>query len=127
MTLETKKRRIANTEPRIKWWTLKKEDCCEEFREEIRRALGGEEELPDDWTTTAKVVWDTARKLLGLSSKQEKDKETSWWDEEMQESIRKKILAKKRWDLHRNKESKQVYNEMRREAKKEVAKTKNKA
>ena len=78
MTLETKKWKIAKTEPRIKWWKLKKEDCCEEFREEIRRALGGEEELPDDWTTTAKVVRDTARKLLGLSSKQEKDKETSW-------------------------------------------------
>ena len=41
---------------------MKKEDCCEEFREEIRRALGGEEELPDDWTTTANIVRDTARK-----------------------------------------------------------------
>ena len=30
------------------WWKLKKEDCCEEFREEIRRALGGKEGLPDD-------------------------------------------------------------------------------
>ena len=50
MTLETRKRRITKAEPRIKWWKMKKEDCCEEFREEIRRALGGEEELPDDWT-----------------------------------------------------------------------------
>ena len=33
---------------------MKKEDCCEKFREEIRRALGGKEELPDDWTTSAK-------------------------------------------------------------------------
>ena len=40
MTLETRKRSIAKTEPRIKWWKLKKEDCCEEFREE-RQALGG--------------------------------------------------------------------------------------
>ena len=29
---------------------------CEEFMEEIRRALGGKEELRDDWTTTVKVV-----------------------------------------------------------------------
>ena len=42
-------------EPRIKWWKLKKEECCDEFMEEIRRALGGEEELPDDWTTTANI------------------------------------------------------------------------
>ena len=32
----------------------------------------------------------------------------------MQVGIRKKILAKKRCDLQRDKESKQVYNEMRR-------------
>ena len=128
MTLETRKRRTTKAEPRIKWWKLKKEDCCEEYREEIRRALGGKEELPDDWTTTAKVVRDTARKVLGVSSKQRKeDKENWWWDEEVQESIRKKRLAKKSWDIQRDEESKQEYKEMRREAKKEVAKAKGKA
>ena len=90
--------------------------------------MGGKEELPDDWTTTAKVVRDTARKVLGVSSKQRKeDKETWWWNEEVQESIRKKRLAKKRWDMQRDEESKQEYKEMRREAKKEVAKAKNNA
>ena len=48
-------------------------------------------------------------------------------DEEVQESIRKKRLAKKRWDIQRDEESKQEYKEMRREAKKEVAKAKSKA
>ena len=43
----------------------------------------------------------------------------------MQESIRKKRLAKKRCDMQRDEESKQEYKEMRREAKKEVAKAKN--
>ena len=63
-----------------------------------------------------------------MSSKQRKeDKETWWWNEEVQESIRKKILAKKRWDMQRDEESKQEYKEMRREAKKEVAKAKNNA
>ena len=79
MTLETRKRRITKAEPRIKWWKMKKEDCCEEFREEIRRALGGEEELPDDWTTTANIVRDTARKVLGVSSKQRKEDKETWW------------------------------------------------
>ena len=86
---------------------MKKEDCCEEFREGIRRALGGKEELPYDWTSTAKVVRDTARKVLGVSLKQrEEDKETWRWNEEVQESIRKKRLAKKRWDMQRDEESK---------------------
>ena len=68
--------------------------CCEEFGEEIRRALGGREELPEDWTTTAKVVRDTSRKVLVVSSTQRKeDKDTWWWDEAVQESIRKKRFA----------------------------------
>ena len=59
--------------------------------------MDGNEELPDDWTITANVVRETARKVLGMPSKQRKeDKDTCWWDEEVQESIRNKILAKKR-------------------------------
>ena len=72
ITLATKKRNIAKAEPMINWWKLKKEDCCEEFMEEIRRALSGREELPDDLTTTANVVRNTARKVIGVSSKQRK-------------------------------------------------------
>ena len=75
ITLETKKRKITKAEPRIKWWNLKTEDCCEEFREEIRRSLGGEEDLPDDWTTTSNV---TARNVLGVSSKQRKEDKETW-------------------------------------------------
>ena len=128
MILETKKWKISKTEPRLKWWKSKTGECCEEFRDEIRRALGGKEELSGDWTTTVNVVRDTARKVLGVSSKQRKEeKDTWWWDEEIQGSIRNKRLAKKRWDIHRDEESKQEYNEMRREAKREVAKAKSKA
>ena len=105
---------------------MKKGDCCEDFREEIRRALGGREGLPDDWTTTAKVVRDTARKVGVSSNQRKKDKETWWWDEEVQESIRKKILAKYRCDMQRDEEGayNQEYKEMRREAKEEVAQAK---
>ena len=70
---QTKKGKISKAEPSMKWWKLKKDYSCEEFREEIRRVLGGREELPDDWTTTSKVVTDTARKVLGVSSKQRKE------------------------------------------------------
>ena len=92
--------------------------------------MGSKDELPDDRTTSANVVKDTARKVLGVSSKERKeDKATWWWDEEVQESILMKRLAKKRWDIQRDEESKQeyLYKDMRREAKKEVAKAKSKA
>ncbi|KAJ8364363.1 hypothetical protein SKAU_G00131940 [Synaphobranchus kaupii] len=125
MTLEIKKRKRVKAEPRIKWWTLKKEDCCVEFRVELRQALGGSEELPADWVTTAEVVRETARKVLGVSSGQRKeDKETWWWNEEVQESIQRKRLAKKKWDSQGDEDSRQEYKLMRHKAKREVAKAK---
>ena len=128
MTLEIRKRRRARAEPKIKWWKLKTEDCKVKFREEVRQALGGSEELPDEWATTAKVVRETARKVLGVTSGQRKeDKETWWWNEEVQENIQRKRLAKKKWDSQRDEESRQEYKEMRRKAKIEVRKAKDRA
>ena len=43
---------------------------------------------------------DKARKLVGVSPKQRREDKDTWlWVEEVQESIRKKRLAKKRWDM----------------------------
>ncbi len=112
MTLEVKRRKRVRTEPRLKWWKLKEEDCCVNFRE-VRQALGGGEELLNDWATTAEVVRETARKVLGMTSGQRKeDKEAWWWNEEVQESIRMKKLAKKNWNSQRDEESSQKYKEM---------------
>ena len=32
MTMETRKRKRVKAEPKIRWWKLRKEDCCEKFR-----------------------------------------------------------------------------------------------
>ena len=45
----------------------------------------------------------------------------------MHDSMRKKRLAKTRWDMQRDEDSKREYKKMRREAKKEVATAKSKA
>ena len=61
--------------------------------------MGGREELLHGWVTTTEVVRETARKVLGMSSGQRKeDNETWWWNEEVQESIQRKRLLKKKWD-----------------------------
>ncbi|KAK3509090.1 hypothetical protein QTP70_020302 [Hemibagrus guttatus] len=57
---------------------------------------------PDDWETTAEVIRETGRKVLGVSSgRRKEDKETWWWNEEVQDSIQRKWLAKKKWDMDR--------------------------
>ncbi|KAK3518433.1 hypothetical protein QTP70_000665 [Hemibagrus guttatus] len=123
----TQKKR-SKIEKKTKWWKLKKEECCEEFRQKLRQALGGQVVLPDDWETTAEVIRETGRKVLGVSSgRRKEDKETWWWNEEVQDSIQRKRLAKKKWDMDRTEENRQEYKELQRRVKREVSKAKQKA
>ncbi|KAK3512337.1 hypothetical protein QTP70_005806 [Hemibagrus guttatus] len=123
-----KKKKRSKIEKKTKWWKLKKEECCEEFRQKLRQALGGQVVLPDDWETTAEVIRETGRKVLGVSSgRRKEDKETWWWNEEVQDSIQRKRLAKKKWDMDRTEENRQEYKELQRRVKREVSKAKQKA
>ncbi|KAK3551371.1 hypothetical protein QTP70_016656, partial [Hemibagrus guttatus] len=123
-----KKRSEIEIEKKTKWWKLKKEECCEEFRQKLRQALGDQVVLPDDWETTAEVIRETGRKVLGVSSgRRKEDKETWWWNEEVQDSIRRKSLAKKKWDMDRTEENRQEYKELQHRVKREVSKAKKKA
>ncbi|KAK3547686.1 hypothetical protein QTP86_026932, partial [Hemibagrus guttatus] len=84
--------------------------------------------LPDDWETTAEVIRETGRKVLGVSSgRRKEDKETWWWNEEVQDSIQRKRLAKKKWDMDRTEENRQEYKELQHRVKREVSKAKQKA
>ncbi|KAK3565046.1 hypothetical protein QTP86_032470 [Hemibagrus guttatus] len=115
-------------EKKTKWWKLKKEECCEEFRQKLRQALGGQVVLPDDWETTAEVIRETGRKVLGVSSgRRKEDKETWWWNEEVQDSVQRKRLAKKKWDMDRTEENRQEYKEVKCRVKREVSEAKQKA
>ncbi|KAI5092204.1 hypothetical protein C0J45_17835 [Silurus meridionalis] len=78
MVLEVKKKRMrVKTERRIRWWKLKEEECSVRFREEVRERLSGVKEVLDDWATTAGVMREAARKVLGVTSgNRKKDKET---------------------------------------------------
>ncbi|KAK3530294.1 hypothetical protein QTP86_023917 [Hemibagrus guttatus] len=127
MVCKTKRSKIE-IEKKTKWWKLKKEECCEEFRQKLRQALGGQVVLPDDWETTAEVIRETGRKVLGVSSGRRKEnKETWWWNEEVQDSVQRKRLAKKKWDMDRTEENRQEYKELQRRVKREVSKAKQKA
>ncbi|KAK3530456.1 hypothetical protein QTP86_024366, partial [Hemibagrus guttatus] len=94
-----KKRSKIEIEKKTKWWKLKKEECCEEFRQKLRQALGAQVVLPDDWETT--VIRETGRK--------------------------RKRLAKKKRDMDSTEENRQEYKELQRRVKREVSKAKQKA
>ncbi|KAK3531798.1 hypothetical protein QTP70_029738, partial [Hemibagrus guttatus] len=96
--------------------------------QKLRQALSGQVVLPDDWETTAEVIRETGRKVLGVSSgRRKEDKETWWWNEEVQDSFQRKRLAKKKWDMDRSEENRQEYKELQRRVKREVSKAKQNA
>ena len=52
---------------------MRKEDFCEQFREEVKQALSCCEKKMHEWAIVADVVRKTARKVLGVSSGQKKE------------------------------------------------------
>ncbi|KAK3553111.1 hypothetical protein QTP86_031688 [Hemibagrus guttatus] len=105
MTLMVCKKKRSKIEKKTKQWKLKKEECCEEFRQKLRQALRGQVVLPDDWETTAEVIRETGRK----------------------DSIQRKRLAKKKWDMDRTEDNRQEYKELQCRVKRKVSKAKQKA
>ena len=67
MTMETRKRKRVKAEPKIRWWKLRKKDCCEQFREEVKQTLSCYIKEMHEWATVADIVRKTARKVLGVS------------------------------------------------------------
>ncbi|MCJ8733950.1 hypothetical protein PDJAM_G00229570 [Pangasius djambal] len=100
----------------------------EEHRVTYKSGRSTQVVLPDDWETTEEVIRVTGRKVLGVSSgRRKEDKETWWWNEGVQDSIQRKRLAKKKWDMDRTKENRQEYKELQRRVKREVSKAKQEA
>ena len=108
--------------PEIRWWKLKETSYQEAFRQEVTRTLGGKDRLPNEWDKTEKMLRKTAETVLGVTfEKQKGDRETWWWNEEFQESIKEKKEAKKTWDKIRDENTKKICKENKSKAKKAVA------
>ncbi|MCJ8738184.1 hypothetical protein PDJAM_G00032500 [Pangasius djambal] len=73
-----------------------------------------------------RVVQDMYERSRTVVRRKE-DKETWWWNEGVQDSIQRKRLAKKKWDMDRTKENRQEYKELQRRVKREVSKAKQEA
>ena len=58
------------------------------------------------------MLQKTAETVLGVKfGKQKGDKETWWWNKEVQENIKEKKEAKKAWDKIKNENTKKIYKE----------------
>ena len=94
----------------------------------MTRILGGKYGLPNEWDETVETLRKTAETVLGVTfGKRKGDRQTWWWNEEVQKSIKEKKEAKKAWDKIRNENTKKIYKEKKINAKKAVAMAKGRA
>ena len=122
IVLMVKKKKAEKVKPKIRWWKLKETSYQEAFRQEVTRILGGKNRLPNEWDKTAEILRKAAENVLGVTfGKKKGDRETWWWNEKVQESIKEKKEAKKAWDKIRNENTKKIYKEKKSKAKKTVA------
>ena len=90
--------------------------------------MGGKVGLPDEWDKTAEMLRKTAETVQGVTFEKRKgDRETWWWNEKVQESIKEKKEAKKAWDKIRDENTRKIYKEKKSKAKKAVAMAKERA
>ena len=128
MVLMVKKKKAVKVKRKIQRRKLKETSYQEAFRQEVTRILGGKDRLPNEWDKTAEMLRKTTETVLGVTLwKRKGDRETWWWNEEVQESIKEKKEAKKAWDKIRNENTKKIYKEKKSKAKKAVAMAKGRA
>uniref|UniRef100_H3ACN9 Uncharacterized protein n=1 Tax=Latimeria chalumnae TaxID=7897 RepID=H3ACN9_LATCH len=108
------------TERKIKWWCLK--DRKEKFTEQV--ADNWEGTASEMWNKMARGILTVAEGTLGISKGGRlQEKETWWWNEDVQEVTDKKIKFK-RWQKTRQKENLDEYVIVKRQTKRVVAKAK---
>ena len=57
----------------------------------MTRIWKGKDGLPNGWDKTAEILRKTSEAVLGVTfEKQKGDRETWWWNEEVQESIKER-------------------------------------
>ncbi|XP_068215749.1 uncharacterized protein [Palaemon carinicauda] len=118
-----RKRTISRQEmiPKIRWWKLKEPEFRDRFIKRVLVKLGtwDYEDVNETWKQNSSIL-----KRVG---KGPRDKETWWWNNYVQEKIKMKRNAKKRYDETSTEEDNERSRLAQREAKVAVAQSKQKS
>ena len=121
------KRKIIN--PKIKWWNLKGEKL-ELFKEKLVKDMTTNIDSDPNlmWNMATKCIKNVAKEVLGESKGiRLLEKETWWWNEEVQAVIKLKRINCKIWQDARDEKSLKKYRDAKKKAKKVVSNVKLKA
>ena len=116
------RRRREKAKPRIRWWKIREEEFSTMFRQDISLRVNWE---CASWDNVANAIRETAGKVLGMTTgKKLEGKETWWWNDQVQEAVKRKKEAWKDRHIHKDEESKCKYKEANKKAKVAVAQAK---
>ncbi|XP_027230979.2 uncharacterized protein [Penaeus vannamei] len=124
----TPRRKLIGVQ-RTKWWKLADKDTQSQFVVAARDKLQqSEREGNRSFEEVTEDLRKLGERLLGRTSRKCKPgKETWWWNDEVQESLKRKKEAEKTLDMENDDENKEVYKLAKKEAKKSVARAKARA
>ena len=119
----------AKMKRKIKWFKLKDDLFKQQFRDKVVQEIDGNmADVNGWWTRVNETFLKAGKEVLGeTSGKIWENKETWWFNPEVQEKTRLKKLAKKRWEETRQDTDKEEYKESCKEAKVAVAIARSKA
>ena len=108
----TKKGKQRRIETKIQWWRLEDVELKCEFKAKVLEMTRPWEGVQEWWEKNSAVIRATGEELLGktLGRSPPADIETRWWEEQVQEAIKAKKTAKKKWDSSGLEEDKTAFN-----------------
>ena len=116
--------------PRTKWWNFADRNLQDKFASAARdRLTSSEGDGGQNWETVTKDLRQLGEEILGKTSgKRKTDKETWWWNEKVQRHIKKKERNQENliYLSENNLVNKEAYKNAKKEAKRGVARAKEK-
>jgi len=112
--------------PKVKWWELnnkeKRAHCVKEVAPQLANIKSSELTANDMWQAAATTLLNTAKTLLRTTKGGKlMDRETWWWNAEVQAAVSKKKALYKNWQRSRQPVDRNQYLEAKRAAKQTIA------
>ena len=119
------KRKKHRRNKKIKMWKLSDPERRLEYQENLKRSM---ETCHGNMEQLEKNLLKTCREVCGeTTGRRGRERETWWWNEEVQEVIKVKKVAFKKWQRTRNEEDRVEYQLKKREAKAAVGRARKEA
>ena len=113
--------------PKIKWWNLKDQNKKITFQKDALEIINWNlEEVDNTWENVTNQIKEIAKRVLGESKGHKWNKESWWWNDDIQEKVKLKRASYKSLHVCKNDENKEKYKFAKKEVRRVISETKTK-